>query len=170
MTDRRRQLVRVAARHALRAAVAVAAVAIMACHDSSDTRVTVQYAPRTGTGVVGFLASLQAGQTIETFVAPADSTPVPVFEMKTPASGFVVVTAVLVDSLGTIGGGSTAIALRRDAPIGVTVQIDSLNPANLCAECLGSKPFALSPRRQRGVADSIWMVWTATSAGSSITK
>src|SRR4051812_19602949 len=125
MTERRRHLLRVAARHASRAAVALTVAASVACHDSSDTRVTVQYAPRAGTGVVGFLASLQAGQTIETFVTPADSAPVPVFEMKTPASGFVVVTAVLVDSLGTIGGGSTAIELRRDATMSVTVQIDS---------------------------------------------
>jgi hypothetical protein len=150
--------------------VALAAVVLAACHDASDTRVTVQYVPTAGTGVEGFVATLQAAQTADTFAVLADSTPAPVFEMKTPASGFVVVTTALVDSLGPIGGGATAIELRRNATLAVKVLIDSVNPAVGCAECLGSKPLTLSAAHQRVAADSIWMVWTATSGGTSITK
>ncbi|HEY4306703.1 MAG TPA: hypothetical protein VGM82_19695 [Gemmatimonadaceae bacterium] len=153
-----------------RAAVAVVAIAAMACHDSEDAHVNIQYVSRTGTGVQGFLASLQAGQSTKIFGVGADSTPAPLLELTTPASGYVVVTAVLVDSAGTIGGGATAIALRSGATFAVKVQIDSVDPAKGCTECLGSKPFVLSAAHQRVLADSIWMVWTATEGGKSITK
>lgn len=152
------------------ATLVLVAGATIACHDANDTRVTLQYVPQAGTGVAGFLALLQAGQTADTFAINADSIPQPVFEMNTPGSGFVVVSIALVDSLGAIGRGATAIELKRNATLAVTVQIDSLNPANLCAECLGSKPFALTALHQRTLADSIWIVWTATPSGTSITK
>ena len=171
MVDQHRRKFVSVPRSAWRALLAVVAVAFVACHDSSDTRVTIQYVARAGTNIDGFLALLQAGQTADTIAVSADSTPAPVFEMNTPGSGFVVVSVALVDSLGTLGGGATAIELKRNATLAVTVQIDSLNPANLCAECLGSKPFALSPNHQRTPGDSIWIVWTATpSTGTSITK
>src|SRR6185312_5781432 len=149
--------------------VALAALTV-ACHDTSDTRVTVQYVPTDGTGVRGFLASLQAGQTTKVLAVSADSFPAPVLELGTPASGFVVVTTALVDAAGTIGGGATAIELRRDASFSVLVRIDSVNPKTGCNECLGAKSFALAATHQRVPSDSIWMVWTATSGGTAITK
>jgi hypothetical protein len=150
--------------------LALAAAVVIGCHDASDTHVTVQYVPSAGTGVQGFLASLEAGQTTKAFGVDADSLPAPVLELKTPASGFVVVTTLLVDSLGAIGGGATAIELRRDASFSVLVQIDSVNPSTGCNECLGAKGFVLPVSHQRVPADSIWIVWTATSGGTAITK
>lgn len=171
MIDRRAWAPGPIPRRVCRALLALSTIAALACHDANDTRATVQYAARAGTGVTGFVASLQAGQSADTFAVNADAIPAPVFEMNTPGSGFVVVTVALVDALGAVGGGATAIELRKNATMAITVQIDSLDPANLCAECLGSKPFALSAAHQRGPGDSIWVVWTATpSAGSSITK
>lgn len=148
----------------------LAAVASVACHDSDDTHVTVQYVQRAGSGVQGFLTSMQAGQLSKAFGADADLTPAPIFEVTTPGSGFVVVTFALIDTLGTIGSGATAIELRPNATFAVKVQIDSVNPKTACEECLGSKAFVLPALYQRSVADSIWMVWAAASDGKSITK
>ena len=155
-----------------RCAAVLAATATVACHDAGDTRVSVEYAQRAGVGVQGFLASLEAGQVSKAFAADANATPAPSLEMKTPGSGFVIVTVALIDSVSAIGGGATAIELRPDAHILVKVQIDSVNPSTGCAECLGAKSFVLPAAHQRpGVAkDSIWMVWTATRGGNAITK
>jgi hypothetical protein len=148
----------------------LAAAAVVACSDASDTRVTVEYVPQSDVSIVEFDASLRAGQSAMAFAADASAIPARVLEMETPGSGFVVVTAALVDTLGVVGGGATAIELRRNATIAVKVRIDSINPMTQCAECLGAKAFALVPQYQRVAADSIWMVWTATSGGSSITQ
>jgi len=149
---------------------ALAAVTSVACHDSSRTRVTVQYVPRVDAGVLHFQAAIQAGQIAKAFTADATADPAPVLALETPASGFVVVGAALFDAQGAIGGGTTAIELRRDAEFTVLVQIDSVNPSANCATCLGSKSFALSAAHQRVAKDSIWMVWSATSGGTAITK
>jgi hypothetical protein len=157
-------------RRAARLGMALAAVTSAGCHDSGDTRVTVQYVPRVDAGVVQFQAALQAGQVTKAFAADATADPAPVLEMETPASGFVVVGMALLDAQGPIGGGTTAIELRRDADFSVLVEIDSVNPSTGCTTCLGSKAFALSAVHQRVLKDSIWMVWSATSGGSAITK
>jgi len=156
----------------LRLVPALAIAGTLACRDASDTHVRVQYVQRPNVGVAGFLASLEAGQVAKAFAADADATPAPVLEMTTPGSGFVVVTVALVDAVGTIGGGATAIELRSNADFSVKVQIDSANPSTGCAECLGAKSIVLPAAHKRPgvVKDSIWMVWTATSGGNAITK
>jgi hypothetical protein len=173
MSDHSRS-VPAAARRAAARLVGTLAVAAMlplsACHDAGTTRITVQYVAKPGTSVAVFEASLQAAQTTRAFTADATADPAPILEMETPGSGFVVVTAALADSLGTIGGGTTAIELRRNATIAVLVQIDSVNPSTGCAECLGAKGFVLPASYQRVARDSIWMVWTATAGGASITR
>jgi hypothetical protein len=154
----------------LAATLALSAVAATACHDSTDAHVSVQYVQTVGTGIQGFVASLQAGQTAKVFGVDADSLPAPALEMTTPASGFVVVSAALLDTLGTIGAGSTAIELRPNATFSVKVQIDSVSPLKACTDCLGAKSFLLPASHQRVAADSMWMVWSATSGGNAITK
>jgi hypothetical protein len=159
-------------RRTSRAGGLLAATIAVACHDASKTRVAVQYVPTPGTGVQVFAASLEAGQVTKAGATDASGVADPL-ELETPGSGFVVVTVALLDSLGTIGGGATAIELRPDAVFSVVVHIDSISPIANCSECLGAKSFVLPSGHQRPGAtkDSIWLFWTATTtSGDAITK
>jgi hypothetical protein len=170
MTQPHRRVARAFTRRAWTLAIMPLLLALAGCGDGGDTRVTVEYVPQSGVSIVEFDASLRAGQSVTAFAADAAAVPAPVLTMETPASGFVIVTAALVDVAGTVGGGVTAIPLRRDATISVKVRVDSLNPLAQCAECLGAKAFVLPVQFQRVATDSIWMVWSASPGGASITR
>ena len=151
--------------------VAIGAVSLSAaCHDDNGSRVTVQYVPVATRPVQAFGVAVLAGQVTKSFVVSATEVPSPVLEMETPAEGFAVVTIALGDAPGAIGGGTGAITLRPNSTIAVRVTIDSVNPRTACSDCLGAKPFVLATQYQRTPADSIWMVWSATSGAGSITK
>jgi hypothetical protein len=150
-------------------AIGIAALST-ACHDDSQSRLTVQYVPVGTRPVQAFAAAVLAGQVTKSFVVSATELPSPVLEMETPAEGFAVVQIALGDTPGAIGGGSGAITLRPNSTIAVLVTIDSVNPRTTCGDCLGAKSFVLAAQYQRTLADSIWMVWSATSGAGSITK
>jgi len=74
----------------------------------------------------------------------------------------------MADSLGSIATGSLELPLRSDWRYGVTVQVDSTDPARYCLGCIGSLAFALRPGVGRSVRDSLWLSWGGNSISNPV--
>jgi hypothetical protein len=72
--------------------------------------------------------------------------------------------AFRLDARGTtVSEGRVKLPLRPDWRWGVQVVSATLNPADACSDCSGSKAFPLAPEYRGPERDSVWLIWGGKS-------
>lgn len=146
--------------------VVVVAVLAGAC-GSDDARVSAEYqrdpiVPRAQTTV-----TLSDGEHTHTLSgAQLFAAPKPRYPTRT--RGTLVVAVAMADAAGPIARGTLELPLRADWIYGISIAVDSLDPAGQCFGCQGSRAFALRSGVGRSPKDSLWLTWGGNSLSSPV--
>ncbi len=157
-------------RRLLAVALAAAAMALPAACRDSESLVSVRYVP-TNRFPVQSVSVLLDGPGGHRTMSAADLTPddrgeTP--EFGTPSAGTMRVTVELRDGANVVSRGEQPMPLRSDWRWGVTVQIDTINPARFCFGCSSVAGFPIPAEDRRSPADSLWIVLGGNSISNPV--
>ena len=84
-------------------------------------------------------------------------------------TGVLRVSVSMTDATGAITTGRLSLPLRADNGYGISIAIDSANPARSCLGCGGSTAFPFRASLARSLRDSMWLNWGSNSISNPVT-